>query len=200
MTDSVANSPDASTDAPTRRGTAQPQSRQEALAGTLVEIEAHIDQLGWDRPVLVFALARTLTMLESDPDVAKLLPQEACEEAQANPEALTAVLQEELPVASTLDELLGQLTWPEHIEGAAICTESTVVPAEVDAQALAITDPQERQDFLAAHQERQDVRILAAAMRSGENWCVMRTRGQSQLLQGENLVPQLVEGLRGTFA
>ncbi len=178
----------------------QPQSRPEALASTLVEIEAHIDQLGWDRPVLVFALARTLSMLDSDPAVAKLLPKTARQEAQANPEALTAVLQENLPATSTLDELLSQLSWPTHVEGAAICTESMVVPADVEAKALAITDPQERQELLEAHAERQDVRLLAAVMRTGENWCVMRMRGQDQLVQGEDLVPELVAGLRSTFA
>lgn len=180
--------------------TAQPLSLQASLERTLVEIEGHIDQLGWDRPVAVFALARTLAVRDTDPEVARLLPPEALQEAQANPMALTAVLQEELPAASTLEELLGALAWPEHVEGAAVCAESTVVPAEVEQQALSLADAQQRDELLRTHPERQDVRILAAVLRSGESWCVMRVRGQDELLQGESLVPQLVAGLRGTFS
>lgn len=197
----MSNSPAAPSPTPTAADQApRPLSRQESLARTLVEIEGHVDQLGWDRPVLVFALARTLAVRDADPQVARLLPPEALQEAQANPEALTAVLQEDLPEASTLEELLGALAWPEHVEGAAICTEYTVVPAAVEQEALALADEQERAELLRTHPERQDVRILAGALRSGESWCVMRSRGQEELLQGESLVPQLVTGLHSTFA
>ncbi len=176
---------------------------QAALAQALVKIEQQVAHLGWDRPVIVFALARTLSVLDNDPALAKLLPAEARNDAEQNPQALTAVVQERLPAAQTLDELLAAITWPEYVEGAAICTESTVVPKDVEAQALGITDAGERQDFLASHPEHQDMRVLAGVLRSGESWTLMRARGTDgpgELLQGEDLVPQLVEGLRATLA
>lgn len=176
---------------------------QAALTQALVKIEQQVDQLGWDRPVVVFALARTLSVLDNDPALAKLLPPEARSEAEQNPQALTAVVQDSLPPAQTLEELLAAITWPEYVEGAAICTESTVVPKEVEEQALGIADAGERQEFLTSHPEHQDMRVLAGVLRSGESWTLMRARGvdgPSDLLQGENLVPQLVDGLRATLA
>ena len=157
---------------------------------------------GWDQPVRVFALVRTAAALAADPDVAGLLEAAAVEEARRDPELLMVVEQEGLPPAADLEHLLAQLAWPDSVHGAAISVERLVLPPAAQEEAEAITDAAERLAFLQERPDREDIRMAVGVLRSGESWCVLRSRSHdddASVYQGEHLVPGLVEALTATF-
>ncbi|MFC4554236.1 PPA1309 family protein [Georgenia faecalis] len=176
-------------------------ARQRAITGAVVDIERHVSTLGWDVPVLVFALVNTARALATNPGLAAQLPPGAAEAAAADPEHLTSIEQEGLPEADTLEELLGQLGWPESVDGAAIVVERVVVPPE--AETGMPEDPEEAVAYLSSHPARQDVRIAAGVLRTGESWCALRSRAHDtdEAVAGSpDAVPGLVQALLATLA
>ena len=180
-----------------------PTPSRRALARVVVEIERRAAARGWDAPVGVFALVRTAAALAQDPDLAGLLDTAAIEEARAAPCALTAIEQEGLPPAADLGDLLGRLAWPPAVDGAAVSVERIMVGPASEAGAAAIEDPGERIAFIRTRPDRQDVRLVAGVLRSGEAWCAVRARSHDSdaaVIQGEAVVPGLVEALAATLA
>lgn len=174
-----------------------------ALARAVVEIERHVAQAGWDAPVRVFALVRTAAALAADPDLAQLLDGAAVAEAQADPQALTAVEQEGLPAAADLEDLLGQLAWPDSVDGVALSAEQIVLPPQAEAEAVAMTDARERLAYLTDHPEREEMRLVVGVLRQGQSWCAVRSRrldSPEAVVTGSALVPGLVEALSATLA
>ena len=168
----------------------------------MTETEAHVAAFGWDQPVRVFALVRTDEALATDPDIAELLDAATVEESRTDPELLMVVEQEGLPAAADLEHLLAQLAWPESVHGAAISVERLVLPPAAQDEAEAITDAAERLAFLQARPDREDIRMVVGVLRSGESWCVLRSRthdDDASIYQGEQLVPGLTEALAATF-
>lgn len=168
----------------------------------MTETEAHVAAFGWDQPVRVFALVRTNEALAADPDIAELLDAATLEESRTDPELLMVVEQEGLPAAADLEHLLAQLAWPESVHGAAISVERLVLPPAAQDEAEAITDAAERLAFLQARPDREDIRMVVGVLRSGESWCVLRSRthdDDASIYQGEQLVPGLTEALAATF-
>ena len=75
-------------------------------------------------------------------------------------------------------------------------------PTEAEQEAAAIQDPQERLDFLNERPDREDVRMVVGVLRTGESWCAVRSRSRDssdQVMNGEALVPGLVEALSSTL-
>jgi hypothetical protein len=172
-----------------------------ALAEAVVEIERHVATGGWDGPVRVFALVRTAAALDAEPSLARQLPPEVLAAAAADPEHLTSVEQEGLPASDDLEGLLASIAWPDGVHGAAITVERIILPPEAEADLPA--DPDAALAALLAHPQRQDVRIAAGVLRSGEGWCAVRTRAEDADIavgQGPDVVPGLVDALRATFA
>ena len=63
-------------------------------------------------------------------------------------------------------------------------------------------DPDAAQEFAAAHPDRQEVRMVAAATRDGSTYCTLRLRAHdddASVLEGTDLVPALLELLHGTL-
>jgi hypothetical protein len=175
-------------------------TRQDAVLRAVRELEQHVAGGGWDGPVRLFALVRTADALARDRALATRLPGDVVAAAQADPEHITIVEQEGLPQASSLEELLGSVSWPPTVDGAAVVTERVVVPPEVEAQLPA--DPEEAVTWLAQHPERREVRLAAAVMRDGTGGCAVRARDHdrdSDVAVGPNLVPGLLEGLTATL-
>jgi hypothetical protein len=176
-------------------------TRQDAVLRAVRELEQHVAGGGWDGPVRLFALVRTADALARDGELAARLPGDVVAAAQADPEHITIIEQEGLPQASSLEELLGSVSWPPTVDGAAVVTERVVVPPEVEAQLPA--DPEEAVTWLAQHPERREVRLAAAVMRDGTGGCAVRARDHdrdSDVAVGPNLVPGLLEGLTATLA
>ena len=129
------------------------------------------------------------------------LPEDSLRLAAEDPEHLTSVQQEGLPDADTLEELLGHLAWPDVVDGAAVVVERMVVPPEAESGMPA--DPEAALDYLMHHPDREDVRMAAGVLRTGESWCVLRTRSHDSddaVAGAPDAVPGLVEALRATFA
>jgi hypothetical protein len=171
-----------------------------AALRTVRELEAHVSGGGWDGPVRLFALIRTATALQRDPALAGQLPPEVVRAAEDDAEHLTAVEQEELPEASSVERLLGTISWPATVDGAALVVERVVVPPEAEAGMPA--DPDAAVSYLQEHPDRRDVRLAAAVMRDGTRACAVRARdhdSDDRVAVGPDLVPGLAEALAATF-
>lgn len=161
----------------------------------VVEVERHASTSGWDRGPSLFALVRTTELAVAEPELAVEL---GVHDGTAN--VFTPVEQELHDDSETLEELLGRIIWPESVDGALVVVERLVLPPEVE-QAVP-DDPEAAAEFAAEHDEREDVRIVAGVLRSGEAHCVLRMRSHDSddaLLHGSDVVPGLVSALRETL-
>jgi sulfur carrier protein ThiS len=175
-------------------------SRTLAVTRVVVELERHVAGAGWDAPIRVFALVRTAGALERDATLSRRLPAEVVDAARTDPEHLTAVEQEGLPEAETLHDLLARITWPDSVDGAAVVVERSVIPPEVEAQMP--KDEDEALAWLQQHPERRDVRLAAAALRTGQHSCALRARdhdSDDQVAVGPDLAPGLVAVVAATL-
>lgn len=168
----------------------------EPLTVAALETERHVAASGWDQNPRVFALVETAELLAAEPQLAASLD----EAADRAPGALSAIEQEDLPRTSSLESLLGRMAWPPTVHGAALAVERVVIPpgAERDLP----EDPQEATDALAAHPQREDVRLLVAVHRDGRAICLLRQRAHDRddrVATGEDLAPGLVHALRATL-
>lgn len=170
------------------------------LAASVQEIERHVARGGWDGPVRVFALVGTQAALAAEPTLESQLAPEVVAAARADAHHLTSVEQEGLPQAESLEELLGVLSWPQTVDGAAVVVERVVLPPA--AEDAVPDDPDEALAYLMAHPDRQDVRIAAGVLRTGEAWSVVRSRAHDDdaaVAGAPDLVPGLTAALRDTF-
>ena len=171
-------------------------ARTRALAEAVREVERHVAGQGWDGPVAVYSLVRSATLAATSAELAAELP----DGAASDPEHLTAVIQDGLPEADALEDLLAQLAWPETVDGTAVVVERVVVPPEAEAAMPADSDG--GLDYLMNHPDRQDVRIAAGVLRTGESWCALRSRANDDdaaVGGGPTAVPGLVEALTATL-
>jgi hypothetical protein len=178
-----------------------PADRQDAVLRTVRELEQHVSSGGWDGPVRLFALIRTAAAIDRDPTLTGQLPPDVVAAAQEDAEHLTAVEQEGLPGADTIEELLGRIAWPPTVDGAALVVERLVVPPEAEAGMPADTDA--AADYLRNHPQRREVRLAAAVLRDGTQGCAVRARDHDsadQVAVGPDLVPGLVTALVTTLA
>lgn len=176
-------------------------SRDRALARTVTEIEQHVARRGWDAPVSVFALVHTARALQGNPGLADELPDGIVEAAAQDPEHLTSIEQENLPAEATLEDMLARIAWPGTVDGTAVVVERIIVPPEAESDLPA--DPAEALAFLSTHPDREEVRIAAGVLRSGEAWCALRMRRHDadEAVGGStDAVPGLLDALRATLA
>lgn len=170
-----------------------PSTRPEddPLLRAAVDAERHVARAGWDQPPRLFALVRTTQLREKEPDlVAELGPEDG----------YTAVEQEGLPPTSDLESMLGRLAWPDEVDGVALSIERLVVPPEAERDLP--PDAQEATDRLAAHPDRKDVRLLAAALRDGRRTCLLRQRDHDSddaVAVGNDIAPGLTHALAMTL-
>ena len=72
-----------------------------------------------------------------------------------------------------------------------------MLPPEADADMP--TDPEEAAQYAQSHPDRHEVRMVAAATRSGETFCALRLRAHDEdaaVVTGDDLVPGLLELLQ----
>ncbi|QNN55071.1 hypothetical protein H9L09_14700 [Nocardioides mesophilus] len=160
------------------------------------EIEQHAAGQGWDQPARIFALVPTGELLAQEPGLASALGIEG--EPPAG--SLTPVEQEPLTPEQNLEELLISIMWPDEVAGCAVVVERLVLPPSADADLP--DEPAAAQEYAAAHPERQEVRMIAAARRDGATYSALRLRAHDDdfsVLEGPDLVPALLELLSATF-
>jgi hypothetical protein len=177
------------------RVTPQPQPVADALSIAALDTERHVAAAGWDQNPRLFALVPTADLLEREPHLRGGLSGSDLAEG-----ALSAVEQEDLPRTSSLESLLGRLSWPETVAGVALAVERVVVPPEAERDLP--SDPAQAVDALAAHPDRRDVRLLVAVLRDGRSRCLLRQRAHDrddQVAMGDDIAPGLVHALRATL-
>ena len=165
------------------------------LAGVVRELEAHAAGEGWDRPERLFALVDTADLLSREPQLAEAL---GIGDGEAS--GLTPVEQEPLPPGSSLEQVLAEIVWPPDVAGCAAIAERVVLPPAADE--LVPDDPAQAQEFAASHPDREDVRIVAAALRGGASACAVRLRSHDDaesVVTSPDLVPELLMMLHATL-
>ena len=164
------------------------------LSEVVRELEQHAAQSGWDQPAQIFALVETTELVRREPALAEAL---GIAEAAGG---LTPVEQDALPPGQELEDVLQQIEWPEEVAGCAAVVERLVLPPDADADIP--DDRADAADYAAAHPDRQEVRIVAAATRDGESFCALRLRSHDDdqsVLGGPDLVPPLLQLLHATL-
>jgi hypothetical protein len=167
-----------------------------ALAAVVRELEAHAAERGWDRPERLFALVETAELVNREPQLAEALG--VGDGGQV--EGLTPVEQDELPPGSSLEDVLARIVWPSEVAGCAAIAERLVLPPGADTDIP--DDPAAAQAFAAGHPGREEVRIVAAALRGGDSACALRLRSHDDaesVLTSPDLVPGLLTLLHATL-
>jgi hypothetical protein len=165
------------------------------LRVAVVETERHCSEAGWDQPARLFALVRTDELSLAEPELAAELGI-----TDGTAELFTPVEQELDDPTQPLEELLGRIVWPDSVAGAMAVMERVVLPPGVEADVP--DDPVQAESYAASHPAREDVRIAAGTLRSGEVHCLLRLRAHDDdnaLLHGPDLVPGLVGALKETL-
>lgn len=165
------------------------------LRVAVVEVERRASGAGWDQPSQLFALVPTLDLAAAEPELAAELGI-----SDGSQDRYTAIEQELDEHTGPLEDLLGQIMWPDGVVGAMAVVERVVLPPEAEAEVPG--DPSAAASYAAEHPDRDDVRIAVGVLRTGEAHCVLRMRSHDDdnaLVHGPDLVPGLVAALRETL-
>lgn len=168
------------------------------LTRAVLEIDTYAAGLGWDQPARLFALVDTAHLRAQEPGLADRLGLDEPSEP-----GLTPIEQEELPPGRPLDEFLATIAWPEVIAGCALTVERLMLPPSAEAAIPGDLDEAALSAWVAAHPDRQEVRMTVAVLRDGARESAVRLRDKdsaTEVLTGADLVPGLADALSATFA
>ncbi|MEU7382525.1 MULTISPECIES: PPA1309 family protein [unclassified Streptomyces] len=168
------------------------------LTRAVLEIDEYTSGLGWDQPARLFALVDTARLRAQEPALAAQLG--LADEQETS--GLTPVEQDEVPADRPLDEFLATIAWPEAVAGCALTVERMMLPPSAEAQVPQGLDGAKLAKWVAAHPERQEVRMTVAVLRDGARESALRLREKdsaTEVLTGSDLVPGLAEALTATF-
>ncbi len=173
-----------------------------ALVAALVELERHVGEAGWDQPPRLYSLVLTDELIAAEPELARHLGLRSSEQG-GHPGALTGIEQDPLDPAADLVETLQRIEWPETVHGCVVALERAFLPRS--AQADIPEDPEAAAQYVHEHPDREDIRVLVGAVRSGGDTDTL-THGVArlvsqpgELLGGETLVPGLAEVVARTL-
>ncbi|MGW4919065.1 PPA1309 family protein [Streptomyces albidoflavus] len=177
-----------------------PPTAGSPLTRAVLEIDEYVAGLGWDRPALLFALVDTARLRSEEPGLADRL---GIGEDVPDAAPLTPVEQEEIPAGKPLDEFLATIAWPDAVAGCALAVERLMLPPSAEAQVPDGLDDAALAKWVAAHPDRQEVRMTVGVLRDGTRDSALRLRekdASTEVLTGADLVPGLAEALAATFA
>ncbi len=167
-----------------------------ALASAVLEIETHAAESGWDRQARLFALVDTRQLIEREPALASIMGLD-----QASAEGSFTPIEQEVGSGDRpLEAALESIMWPPDVIGCAAVVERLVLPPSADGHVP--EDVEEAQAFAADHPDRQEVRIVAGATRTGATYCALRLKAHDDaqsVVGGTDLVPGLLVLLRATL-
>lgn len=160
-----------------------------------LEVESHVAKDGWDQSPRLYALVPTAHLVEVEPSLAERLSAHL----DAQPDGLTSIEQDEIPVDRPIEDLLGGIEWPEAVAGCAVVVERVMLPPDVEEELP--EDEDELMTFVSEHPDRREVRLVAAVSRDGERHSAVRARHpeDAPLLEGPDLVPGLLDLLTKTL-
>ncbi|MFJ2606030.1 PPA1309 family protein [Streptomyces sp. NPDC091279] len=170
------------------------------LTRAVLEIDEYASGLGWDQPARLFALVDTARLRVQEPDLAAQLGLD--EEQQSDAPAFTPIEQDEIPAGRPLDTFLGTIAWPDAVVGCALTVERLMLPPSAEAQVPEGLNDAKLAKWVAAHPDRQEVRMTVAVLRDGARDSAVRLREKdtpTEVLTGADLVPGLAEALAATF-
>jgi len=199
------------------------------LTRAVLEIDAYASGLGWDQPARLFALVDTAHLrahepaladqLELDDTAGGLTPveQEALPAGTALDEFLATIAwpQSIAGCALTVERLMlppsAEATLPEHLNPRAERDGLGDWQGDDDADHGPRPGPggqsgprdAELAAWVAAHPQREEVRMTVAVLRTGGREAALRLRSKdapTEVLTGADLVPGLAEALAATFA
>ncbi|MGW2838115.1 PPA1309 family protein [Streptomyces sp. NPDC001493] len=176
-----------------------PPMASNPLTVAVLEIDEYAAGLGWDRPARLFALVDTASLRVQEPGLAAQLGLGADGKV---PAAFTPVEQEEIPKGKPLDEFLATIAWPAGVAGCALTVERLMLPPSAEASVPEGLSGKKLTAWVAAHPERQEVRMTVAVLRNGKRESAIRLREKdsaSEVLTGPALVPGLADALAATF-
>lgn len=179
----------------------EPKTTQKELSliTAVIDLEKVVAQQGWDQAPTLYALVETRTLLSQMANLSSEEKAQLKSHLELSPHHLTAVLQDNF-VPHNLSESLGHIVFGEEVAGVAIALERFVIPPQALAEAP--QEPEAQEQYLLNHPQRQDVRLVAGVLRSGETWCATRARNNDHddmVGQGKNLVPDLLEAMAATL-
>lgn len=169
------------------------------LTRAVLEIDEYASGLGWDQPAHLFALVDTARLRAQQPTLADRLGLQD----ESDSSGLTPIEQDEIPAGKPLDEFLGTIAWPDAVAGCALTVERLMLPPSAEASVPDGLDDARLAKWVAAHPDRQEVRMTVAVLRDGARESALRLREKdapTEVVTGSDLVPGLVEALAATFA
>jgi hypothetical protein len=137
----------------------------------------------------------TAELVEREPELAA---QMGLDDASA--EGSFTPIEQDLAADVPLETVLESIMWPAQVAGCAAVVERLVLPPSADGAIP--DDATAAQAFAEDHPDRQEVRIVAGATRTGATYCALRMRAHDDdqsVVGGIDLVPALLELLRGTL-
>lgn len=167
-----------------------------ALVAVVRELEEHAAEQGWDQPARLFALVPTGELIAREPGLAAAMGLTESPDGAS----YTPVEQESLAPDEPVERTLERIMWPDEVHGAAVVVERLVLPPSADGDLP--EDPSAALEYATDHPDRQEVRIVAAAVRDGGTFCALRLRSHDDpfsVLESRDLVPALLELLAGTL-
>jgi hypothetical protein len=170
------------------------------LTRAVLEIDEYASGLGWDQPARLFALVDNARLRVQEPSLAAQL---GLADEQATTTGLTPIEQDEIPAGKPLDEFLATIAWPDSVVGCALTVERLMLPPSAEASVPAGLSDKKLTAWVAAHPDRQEVRMTVAVLRDGTRDSAVRLREKdaaTEVLTGSGLVPGLAEALSATFA
>lgn len=169
------------------------------LTRAVLEIDEYASGLGWDQPARLFALVDTARLRVQEPALAAQLG--LTEEQETT--GLTPIEQDEIPAGKPLDEFLATIAWPDSVVGCALTVERLMLPPTAETSVPQGLSEKKLAAWVAAHPDRQEVRMTVAVLRDGTRDSAVRLREKdapTEVLTGSGLVPGLAEALSATFA
>ncbi|GHF68312.1 hypothetical protein GCM10010218_57150 [Streptomyces mashuensis] len=170
------------------------------LTRAVLEIDEYAAGLGWDQPARLFALVDTARLRAQEPGLADQL---GLDETPGAAPSYTPVEQEELPAGTALDKFLGTIAWPDAVVGCALTVERLMLPPSAEGSVPHGMNEKQLAKWVAAHPDRQEVRMTVAVLRDGARESALRLREKdspTEVLTGPDLVPGLADALAATFA
>lgn len=160
-----------------------------------LEVESHVAADGWDQPPRLYAIVPTAQLVQHEPALAEQLSGQL----ERHPDGFTSIEQDGLPPDRALEELLGEIEWPDAVAGCIAVVERVMLPPE--AEDALPDDPADLMTFASQHPDRREVRLVAAVTRAGERHSAVRARepADAPLLEGPDLVPGLLGHLTRTL-
>jgi hypothetical protein len=166
----------------------------DALVAALLDLDRHVGRDGWDQPPRLFALVLNDVLAEAEPVLSREMGLRATKDGGL-PGALTAIEQDEFRSTGELTRDLATLQWPNTVFGCALATVRTFLPAAYEADLP--DDPEAAGTAVAAHPQRQEIRVVVGVDRAGNRHGVGRLASRPEEVLG---APDLVPGLASALA